>query len=389
MHFSTISLLALVPTIAAHGFIYSAQGNADKTKGWALGYHSNTAKNGGGQLPFQRDVAVFKNPAVPCLKGPWRSKCEKRSPLNSGCGLSLFYIDQFHQKYNPQKDKPWKNSAKKKNWWYFMEKYTDERAFIPIKEESEKIVKAGALPKCTAGGWLSMMVHQVNQDGAGPFRCRIDYSGTGKKWTKWIAVSKNVPGSKKSYSVYKKGSLKNWPLNVKIPVDAKCTGTYYGQKNICMVRCENYAINGPFGGCVPFQLVEGKPRQPVVRVKTVNSVKTQITYVTKTEKQPGGEVTVTVVTTQTTVSTAVPVTVTTTAGDDEPAPTSTAGPQDPAPTNETDPDDNGDKNTDDNVEEEVEVKDDDSSLPSDDDGYGTPDMDPQDAAANVAEDPVN
>lgn len=39
-----------------------------------------------------------------------------------------------------------------------------------------------------------------------------------------------------------------------IPANQACTGTVAGQPNVCMVRCQNDANAGPFGGVVPVQL---------------------------------------------------------------------------------------------------------------------------------------
>lgn len=39
-----------------------------------------------------------------------------------------------------------------------------------------------------------MTLHQVNGDGAGPYECMIDSTGTGTQWTS-MAVTTNVPGT--------------------------------------------------------------------------------------------------------------------------------------------------------------------------------------------------
>lgn len=50
------------------------------------------------------------------------------------------------------------------------------------------------MPMVSAGGKIMMTVHQVNGDGAGPYTCMIDSSGTGTGgWTK-MEVETNVPG---------------------------------------------------------------------------------------------------------------------------------------------------------------------------------------------------
>ncbi|KAF3908143.1 hypothetical protein AA313_de0200073 [Arthrobotrys entomopaga] len=274
MHFSTLSLSAVLTALAtapyadAHSFIYHARGNVKGTGvGWALGYHNvPTTKDHKlfeVQLPYQRVTAVFSNPAVPCYKSANRQSCEKRAYLNTGCGISLFSIEEYEKK-SPDKYKPWGKSTNRKNAWYFMGKYSSPKAFIDTSSEVNRILKAKALPRVTPGGTLKMILHQVNADGAGPYRCRIDYTGLGKRWSKWIPVTKNAPGSGSYYSA---GAGKNFDLIVRIPKNAKCTGTYGKAKNICMVRCENKAANGPFGGCVPVQLIQKAKLKPKPKPK--------------------------------------------------------------------------------------------------------------------------
>jgi hypothetical protein len=51
----------------------------------------------------------------------------------------------------------------------------------------------GTLPQITPGGEVQMTLHQVNGDGAGPYTCMIDATGTGTQWTV-MQVTENVPG---------------------------------------------------------------------------------------------------------------------------------------------------------------------------------------------------
>lgn len=45
------------------------------------------------------------------------------------------------------------------------------------------------------------------------------------------------------------------PLTAEIPNGQTCTGTVAGEDNVCLVRCQNPARAGPFGGVVPVQMV--------------------------------------------------------------------------------------------------------------------------------------
>ena len=60
---------------------------------------------------------------------------------------------------------------------------------------SQVMAQNGAtLPQVNAGGQLMMTLHQVNGDGAGPYSCGLDTTGTGASWTT-VQVTQNVPGN--------------------------------------------------------------------------------------------------------------------------------------------------------------------------------------------------
>lgn len=109
----------------------------------------------------------------------------------------------------------------------------------------------GTLPQITPGGSLQMTVHQVNADGAGPFKCMINSDGTAQSWEN-IQVTTNVAGNQRGRN--NAGSASDHPLVAAIPADQTCTGQVAGQDNVCMVRCQNPANAGPFGGVVPVQM---------------------------------------------------------------------------------------------------------------------------------------
>jgi len=115
----------------------------------------------------------------------------------------------------------------------------------------EVIAQFGGLPKVTAGGSLSMTLHQINADGAGPYTCMIDMTGTGTNF-QTITVTTQVPGRR---GRDKHGSATDFPLVVSLPANMACTGIAGAITGICMVRCQNPVHAGPFGGCVPVQQV--------------------------------------------------------------------------------------------------------------------------------------
>jgi len=103
---------------------------------------------------------------------------------------------------------------------------------------------AAGLPTCAAGGSIKMTLHQVNQDGAGPYSC--DVSGDGGQTFQAATVTQNVPG----VIGLSLASKKDFPIEATMPAGMTCSAGPSG--NACIVRCRNQAAAGPFGGCAPF-----------------------------------------------------------------------------------------------------------------------------------------
>ncbi|RPA82386.1 hypothetical protein BJ508DRAFT_208309 [Ascobolus immersus RN42] len=190
-----------VAQVAGHGAIINAVGNVGG-QGRALAVDPSTPRDGTRRRPFQQDSTRFRS-------GP------------TGCGETL------------------------------------QNGEINIASSMSALVNdMGGLPQVTAGGELTMTLHQVNADGAGPYTCMIDMSGTGASYTS-IVVTQNVPGSRRGRN--RDGEASDFPLVAQLPANMQCTGSMAGMTGICMVRCQNPARAGPFGGCVPIQQVQDAP----------------------------------------------------------------------------------------------------------------------------------
>lgn len=195
--FITSALLA-AHLVASHSVITNAVGDAGGS-GMALGVDTSTPRDGTGREPFQQDATRFKGDAEETV------------------GETLAAGD---------------NDL--------------EAGTQAIMAET-----GDSLPQVTPGGELSMTLHQVNSDGAGPYTCMINDDGTAETWTP-ITVTQDVEGSRRGRN--RDGETQDFPLNVAIPADQECTGTVAGQDNVCLVRCQNPARAGPFGGVVPVQM---------------------------------------------------------------------------------------------------------------------------------------
>ncbi|MCJ1396573.1 hypothetical protein MMC18_009464 [Xylographa bjoerkii] len=103
------------------------------------------------------------------------------------------------------------------------------------------------LPQVSAGGTVTMNLHQVNADGAGPFTCSVDTTAQGTAFSP-MTVTTNVAGT----NGISTAANADFPLVAMMPANATCTGTVAGVGSLCMVKCENPV--GPFGGTVAVQM---------------------------------------------------------------------------------------------------------------------------------------
>ncbi|KAK4175335.1 hypothetical protein QBC36DRAFT_355005 [Triangularia setosa] len=191
-------LLPVLPLVTAHGAIIQATGNAGGS-GMALGIDTSTPRTGTRRRPFQQDSTRFRGSSAQTF------------------GETLGGGDNQLE--------------------------AGTRAILAETGDQ--------LPQVTQGGEVTMMLHQVNADGGGPYQCMINADGTGQQWSN-TQVTQNVPGRN---SRNRQGQSTAFPLTASIPANQACTGTVAGQENVCLVRCQNGARAGPFGGVVPVQMV--------------------------------------------------------------------------------------------------------------------------------------
>ncbi|RHZ61428.1 DUF3129 domain-containing protein [Aspergillus thermomutatus] len=106
------------------------------------------------------------------------------------------------------------------------------------------------LPTASPDGVVTVIYHQVNQDGAGPLTADIDPSSGGTNAKAFVSaqVIQNIPG----VAGFSTSSTMDYEVKVQVPKGMKCTGTVGAAKNVCILRVRNTAISGPFGGSAAF-----------------------------------------------------------------------------------------------------------------------------------------
>jgi hypothetical protein len=111
---------------------------------------------------------------------------------------------------------------------------------------------ASGLPTTADDGTITMTFHQVNQDGAGPLTAQIDATsgGTDASAFKDAQVMQNVPGI--GIGGLSAATTTDFAVKVMMPAGMTCSGTAGGASNVCIVKMQNSALAGPFGGSAAF-----------------------------------------------------------------------------------------------------------------------------------------
>lgn len=55
-------------------------------------------------------------------------------------------------------------------------------------------IAGNTLPQVSTGGTVTMNLHQINGDGAGPMKCSVDATASGENF-KDMTINTNVPGN--------------------------------------------------------------------------------------------------------------------------------------------------------------------------------------------------
>lgn len=139
-------------------------------------------------------------------------------------------------------------------------------------ENTENALAAGQITQVKAGTAMTVTIHQVNADGAGPYTCDMDPTGNtlGATGQTALAVTNNVPGA----NGFSQAKTQDFNMTVTMPATLNCTGGSTG--NICTVRCRNNALAGPFGGCFAVQQTDTTTKTNVAADISTAATKAEI-----------------------------------------------------------------------------------------------------------------
>ncbi|KAK1776632.1 hypothetical protein QBC45DRAFT_211281 [Copromyces sp. CBS 386.78] len=205
MRFSTtLPLAAFVALAKAHGVILAAQGESGSPPSVGFGVNPEIARNCTTINPCQLDSTIIRD-------------AEIKANLVNNCGR------------------------------------TQLSGNIDIAENTEAALSDGSVTQVKAGSKITVTIHQVNADGAGPFVCDLDETSNSGLISQNLTVTNNVPGA----NGISQNKIQEFNFTVTMPDNFKCTGASTG--DVCTVRCRNNAVAGPFGGCFAVQQIDTKP----------------------------------------------------------------------------------------------------------------------------------
>ncbi|KAH8772199.1 hypothetical protein BGZ57DRAFT_740882, partial [Hyaloscypha finlandica] len=195
---------ALLSLANAHGVILAAQGEAGSPPSVGFQVDTAIARNCTGISPCQQDTTIIRD-------------AEISANIVNECGR------------------------------------TELTGNIDVGENTENALAAGAVTKVKAGTLMTVTIHQVNADGAGPYTCDLDQTSNAGIISQNLTVTNNVPG----VNGLSQGKTEDFNITVAMPSNLACTGASTG--NVCTVRCRNNAVAGPFGGCFAVQQTDVTP----------------------------------------------------------------------------------------------------------------------------------
>ncbi|KAK4231922.1 hypothetical protein QBC38DRAFT_464894 [Podospora fimiseda] len=199
----TLPLAALLALVDAHAVILAAQGLAGSPPSVGFMVSDAIARNCTSISPCQMDTTIIRDAEI------------KAGTVNS-CGRT---------------------------------KLTGN---IDVGEVTEAQLAEGIVTQVQSGSEVTITLHQVNADGAGPFVCEVDETSNSGVFREPLPVKNNIPG----INGLSQAKEQDFNITVTLPSDLKCVGASTG--NVCTIRCRNNAQAGPFGGCFAVQQTDVK-----------------------------------------------------------------------------------------------------------------------------------
>ncbi|KAA8572926.1 hypothetical protein EYC84_003477 [Monilinia fructicola] len=204
MYTSILFQAALLSVAQAHGVILAAQGLKGSPTSVGFKVDDAIARNCTGISPCQQDTTIIRD-------------AEIAANIVNECGR------------------------------------TELSGNIDVGENTENALAANSVTQVKAGTKMTVTIHQVNADGAGPYSCDLDQTSNAAK-------------------------TQDFNITVQLPDDLACTGASTG--NVCTIRCRNNAVAGPFGGCFAVQQTDiaasNNSAKTITTAQTLKAIEAQV-----------------------------------------------------------------------------------------------------------------
>ncbi|KHJ30021.1 putative egh16h1-like protein [Erysiphe necator] len=274
MRYTSISILAsfALTNVFAHGLIDSVKG-ANGVDMPALSVADGTPRDcASPACGSEADTSIIRSRELGTNKATALGRTQGGGPVNASKMVSMFMNGDGGNKTSDKQ-------AREIHAANVLRRSLGVRAenggTKTPKGTVETGVKAAAgagsssgMPTCAEDGTVKMTFHQVNQDGAGPLSAMVDGTSGGMdpKAFQKATVTKNVPGI--GIGGLSAAAVMDFPVEAKMPDGMTCDASVGGVQNVCVMKLQNKAAAGPFGGSVAFtQSAKAKKRAIELRAQ--------------------------------------------------------------------------------------------------------------------------
>ncbi|KAF1815262.1 MAS3 protein [Eremomyces bilateralis CBS 781.70] len=262
MHYSIAIILgATAAYVSAHGLVTEIQGaNGVTMPGLTVidGTPRDCSSNGCGS---QADTAIIRTREVGG-RASALGRTQGGGPVDAAAAISMFMTGQAGGNQNRNKRQlsqllgglrgKGKGKGKGTRAQTAQGAQTANTAAEGGVAQAAGSGATSGLPTTDDNGLITMNFRQVNQDGAGPLTAAIDPTSGGTDATAFqdAQVAQDVPGL--GFGGLSGATIEDFPLTVQMPQGMTCQGSAGGADNVCIVRVQNSALAGPFGGSAAF-----------------------------------------------------------------------------------------------------------------------------------------
>ncbi|KAF2199561.1 hypothetical protein GQ43DRAFT_420014 [Delitschia confertaspora ATCC 74209] len=266
MRSSLTALAALFAYTSAHGVITEIQG-ANGVKMPGLSVIDGTPRDCATPLcGSEADTSIIRNRELGTSKASALGRTQGGGPVDASAAIAAFMGGASNKKRGLLATLAGTGNGGNGGGQGGADAEGQKTAKGTTEQGVSKAAGTGAssgLPTASDDGTITLTYHQVNQDGAGPLSASIDPTSLGADPSAFVTsqVIQDVPGL--GIGGLSAASTMDFQVKVQMPEGMTCTGQSNGVSGICVVRVQNSALAGPFGGSAAFVQAGAAQRRAV------------------------------------------------------------------------------------------------------------------------------